>query len=84
LCEGHSIELRDLAVPHASGAAPAGPVLARVANLKSEVRALERRRIIDVLETVNGNQHAAARVLGISRGRLRRRLAQYQTGNGHE
>jgi transcriptional regulator with PAS, ATPase and Fis domain len=76
LCDGPVIELGHLAVEH-RGERRIAEVLEHVTNLKGEVRALERRRIVAALESANGNQHAAARVLGISRGRLRRRLAQY-------
>ena len=41
-------------------------------------RALEREHIVDVLRQVNGNRMAAAKVLGISRRALYRRLERHQ------
>ncbi len=43
-------------------------------SLTSELRQFEGDRIDAALKASNGNQHAAARMLGISRGKLRRRL----------
>jgi DNA-binding NtrC family response regulator len=45
--------------------------------LRAEVDALERQRILDALEQCAGNQTRAAKMLGISRGKLVARLAAY-------
>jgi two-component system, NtrC family, response regulator AtoC len=45
-----------------------------VARLDSEIETLERQRIIEALESCNGNQSEAARKLGISRHTLMSRM----------
>jgi transcriptional regulator with AAA-type ATPase domain len=47
------------------------------ASLANEVAELERKRIIETLERCAGNQSQAARELGVSRGTLIARMAQY-------
>jgi len=56
--------------------APASPPSASGARrpLPSEVEALEKTQILDALERCAGNQSRAARMLGISRGKLIARL----------
>ena len=46
-------------------------------NLKGELEALERQRIVDALERCVWNQTKAAQLLGMSRGVLMARLDQY-------
>jgi two-component system response regulator AtoC len=46
-------------------------------QMKEEVAALERRRIVDALDTNAGSQTKAARSLGMSRGTLLKRLDAY-------
>ncbi len=46
-------------------------------KLKSELKAIERQRIIDALERTGGNQTRAAELLGISRRTLVKRLDTY-------
>ena len=53
------------------GAAPRG------ATLRDDVDELERRRILDALDSCSGNQTRAARLLGISRNTLAARLEQF-------
>jgi two-component system, NtrC family, response regulator AtoC len=47
------------------------------AVLASEIRSLERARIIEVLDRCSGNQTKAAELLGVSRRTLVSRLAEY-------
>jgi two-component system, NtrC family, response regulator AtoC len=47
-------------------------------SLRDDVDELERRRILDALETCSGNQTRAARMLGISRNTLAARLEQFR------
>jgi two-component system, NtrC family, response regulator AtoC len=47
------------------------------AQLPGEIRTLERTRIIEVLESCNGNQTKAAELLGISRRTLVSRLGEF-------
>jgi two-component system, NtrC family, response regulator AtoC len=54
------------------GAAPDRP-----ADLADEIRSVERARILETLAATGGNQSEAARRLGISRGTLIARIAQY-------
>jgi two-component system response regulator HydG len=58
-------------VPKARGIAGADPTPARL-------DALEREHILDVLRRVNGNRMAAAKLLGISRRALYRRLERHR------
>ncbi len=58
--------------PTTPASADAGP-----ASLRDEIDALERQRILDALERCAGNQTKAAQMLGMSRGTLVSRLAQY-------
>jgi two-component system response regulator HydG len=53
---------------------PAGPMAASLLPL-SEV---ERRHVLHVLQAVDGNKRLAARILGLDRRTLYRRLDQYQ------
>ena len=46
-------------------------------SLKSSLDELEKKAILDALETTNGNQSAAARLLGIGRHALLNRLDAY-------
>jgi len=48
------------------------------AGLSDQVEQLERQRIVDALAANGGNQSAAARALGLSRGALLRRIKRYQ------
>ena len=45
--------------------------------LQSEIDALERAQILDALDRCGGNQSRAARMLGISRGKLIARLDSF-------
>jgi two-component system, NtrC family, response regulator AtoC len=69
LCEGTRVEPRHLPIERRG-------VRAESANLRDEVKELERERIVRALEACNGNQRRAAVELGISRGALLRRLEQ--------
>lgn len=64
LAEGTMISVRDLVTQRS--AEPFGPL-----------EAVEREHIVDVLEKVSGNRMAAAKVLGISRRALYRRLDRH-------
>ena len=68
LCDGPSVE------PHHFHDEHNGEI--QVCGLGGEVRDLERRRITKALEDVSGSQRAAARLLGVSYGALRRRLSK--------
>jgi DNA-binding NtrC family response regulator len=46
--------------------------------LRTEVRELERRRIVEALERSDGNLSRAARELGIARGTLRSRMKELE------
>jgi transcriptional regulator of acetoin/glycerol metabolism len=47
----------------------------------AQLDAIERGHILDVLRQVNGNRMAAAKVLGISRRALYRRLERHHLGD---
>jgi len=61
-------------VPVASAGAVSAPV---ASGPQSALAAVERRRILDVMAEVGGNQTRAAKALGISRGTLIERLKRY-------
>jgi DNA-binding NtrC family response regulator len=56
---------------------PAPPTAAAPGPLKQEVDEVERRRIVEALETCAGNQTRAAAALGISRNTLAARMEQF-------
>jgi two-component system, NtrC family, response regulator AtoC len=68
-------KMRTGGVARAAGEQPAAP--ARGATLRDDVDDLERRRILDALDSCSGNQTRAARMLGISRNTLAARLEQF-------
>jgi two-component system response regulator HydG len=83
LAEGNTISERELA--GAFPDVPSPPLRARLsesggraADAPAPLNALEREHILDVLRQVNGNRMAAARVLGISRRALYRRLERHR------
>ncbi len=56
-------------------------------SMRDEVAEMERRRIMEAMDRCAGNQSRAAKMLGISRGTLIRRLEQYghaRPRKGHE
>ena len=63
--------------PPSALAPSAAPVPPASTALRSEVEALERRRILEALEQCGGNQTRAAKALGISRRTLLSRLDEY-------
>jgi transcriptional regulator with PAS, ATPase and Fis domain len=73
LCVGDVIELEHLPVPSSPGAPPS-PSSAADADDDMDP---EKRRILDALEEVAGNQTRAAKLLGISRNTLLARLDAY-------
>jgi two-component system response regulator HydG len=80
LADGSVISERELA-----GAADLEPRLRAIETVAPEQRSyvapldeIERGHILDVLQRVNGNRMAAARVLGISRRALYRRLERHR------
>jgi transcriptional regulator with PAS, ATPase and Fis domain len=79
LCEGATIEPWHLGIDEAQPTTEQARAIATIEGargLTSEMRNLERVRIAEALRAAHGNQYAAARALGISRGKLRRRLAR--------
>jgi DNA-binding NtrC family response regulator len=69
------LEGMPMAAAQKPGAPPTPP--ARSTDLKAEVEALERQRIIDALQQSGGNQTEAAKLLGISRRMMLGRLDAY-------
>ena len=59
------------ATPMPDGGAP------EAATIRDEMRAIERRRIVEALEGCSGNQSQAARALGMPRRTFVARLKQY-------
>jgi DNA-binding NtrC family response regulator len=53
------------------------PSMESAGLLKTDVDALEQRRILDALAECSGNQTRAAKLLGISRGTLVSRLERF-------
>jgi two-component system response regulator HydG len=82
LAEGVMISERELSgsIGHDGGAPRprgSGPVSFRTTDLPAALGDLEREHIVDVLKQLSGNRMAAARVLGISRRALYRRLERH-------
>jgi len=91
LCQGSTLTLADLVVPSARPAPPPAPervAQARMAvtmqtepaeraGLRDEIESVERRRIIEALESCAGNQTRAARKLGISRRTMVSRMEAF-------
>ncbi|HEY5933610.1 MAG TPA: sigma 54-interacting transcriptional regulator [Kofleriaceae bacterium] len=71
VCDGDEITEDDLQL----GAAE--PAASSSGSLHADVESLERKRILEALESCGGNQTRAAQKLGISRGTLLSRLKQY-------
>jgi DNA-binding NtrC family response regulator len=59
----------------ATGKEAAAPAVGK-GKLHTEVRELERRRIVEALAGADDNLSSAARALGISRGTLRSRMKE--------
>ncbi len=77
LCDGHTIEVQHL--PERLRGKRNRP--ARMGEEKLVTLAeMERRYIFDVLEKVHGNKAEAAKILGIDRATLWRKLKRYQIG----
>jgi len=74
LCGGGPIEINHLAPDAGAEANPSAP---RSPCLWSEFESIERRRILEALESCDGNQTRAAARLGISRRTLINRLDDY-------
>ena len=88
LTDGTVISERELAGafgPELSPAAQRGrspAVPARGTETAAPLDTIEREHILDVLRQVNGNRMAAAKVLGISRRALYRRLDRHHLAGG--
>jgi DNA-binding NtrC family response regulator len=83
LADGEFLTERELIPNKAAGAsAPPSPAPAPVATHESEgsLSVLEKEHIIRVMESVNGNKVSAARILGLDRRALYRRLERYGIG----
>jgi DNA-binding NtrC family response regulator len=77
LCDGE-IGVRDLPEDRMSRPAAAAPTdAAGLDAVRDRARALERQAIEQALAKTNGNQTAAARILGISRRALTTKLTQH-------
>ncbi len=83
LAEGTMISERELTGAFVSETPPASRLRAangaglRAAETPAALQQVEREHILDVLRQVNGNRMAAAKVLGISRRALYRRLERH-------
>ncbi len=83
LAEGNLITEREIAGSLGPAPGPSQPAQERAASAPSTpprpaaLHAVERGHIVEVLRQVNGNRMAAAKVLGISRRALYRRLERH-------
>ncbi len=82
LAEGNTLSERELAgafgpeMPAIARARGPEPIASRT-ETPAQLDELEREHIIDVLQQVGGNRMAAAKLLGISRRALYRRLDKH-------
>ena len=74
LSRGRPIEARHVLL---DGSVDPDPEIHDRAQLKSEIQAIERKRIVDALNQTSGNQTSAARLLGISRRTLINRIEAF-------
>jgi DNA-binding NtrC family response regulator len=87
LSDGNLVSDRELLGafgPETPAAAPRARIAdhsARGAEPPAQLDEIEREHILDVLRQVNGNRMAAAKVLGISRRALYRRLERHNLGD---
>jgi DNA-binding NtrC family response regulator len=88
LSEGTLLSERELAGAFGPETVTAAPSRARPSDLRERggeatapLVAIEREHILEVLRQVNGNRMAAAKVLGISRRALYRRLDRHRLGD---
>jgi DNA-binding NtrC family response regulator len=88
LADGSLLSERELAgafgpaAPLAGRARDPEPASTRAPELPAPLDEMEREHIIEVLRQLNGNRTAAARVLGISRRALYRRLERHRLVEG--
>lgn len=77
-CRGHRIEPKDLpdVIHHALGAASLTHRLPEPINLDAFLQRIERELVERAMQQANGNKTEAAKLLGLSRPRLYRRLVQ--------
>jgi two-component system, NtrC family, response regulator AtoC len=74
LSTGDTIEADQLPVPFS--AAADGPLAEEVSSQPRTLEAIERAYILKVLRQVNGNKSEAAKILGITRQTLRKKLTE--------
>ncbi len=78
ICEGGVIEAGDLPLPGRRDLPPAAAAGGFDLGPRATLEAVERAHIARVLEHVGGNRSEAARVLGIGRSTLLRKLKAYE------
>jgi Nif-specific regulatory protein len=78
LCTGDQLSESDIQLSNlvAAGGSNTSPVIASRGNVSLE--ALEQQHILSVLETTEWNKSQAARILGIERSTLDRKLKRYR------
>ena len=87
LSDGNLVSERELAGAFGPETPTAAPRVrtadngVRAAEAPAQLDEIEREHILDVLRQVNGNRMAAAKVLGISRRALYRRLERHNLGD---
>jgi DNA-binding NtrC family response regulator len=77
-CQGHEIQVADLpaTLHHASQAAQYAELPMEMISLEAFMAGIERELVLRSLDQAQGNKALAARLLGITRPRLYRRLVQ--------
>jgi DNA-binding NtrC family response regulator len=75
LSTGDTIEADQLPVPFAA-ATDGGPMPEEVSTQPRTLEAIERAYILKILRQVNGNKSEAAKILGITRQTLRKKLTE--------
>lgn len=74
--DGHVIHVRDLPPDVREGLAPRSQMAPAISDI-DELKAIERTKVVEILQRVRGNKMHAARTLGIERRKIYRLIEKY-------
>ncbi len=78
LCDGDTIDADDLALPRATMAVPIAIVATGSGGHAKEMRAVEKQKLMHVLDEAKGNKSSAARTLGMPRTTFINKLRKHE------